>query len=65
MGHLYSAEALVLLDKISEAQEHLKPDLIQDISIEFPAEEDIEIQAIKTNPPSSKYIFVYFDRRIK
>lgn len=42
LGHLYAAEALVLMDKLTEAIEHLNPDLVSDISIEFPKDETID-----------------------
>ena len=42
LGHLYSAEALILSNKISEAIEHLNPSLIQDVSVAFPANSEPE-----------------------
>ncbi|XP_063221594.1 CCR4-NOT transcription complex subunit 10 isoform X2 [Bacillus rossius redtenbacheri] len=33
LGHMYAAEALILMDKISEAVEHLNPDNVQDLSL--------------------------------
>ncbi|XP_049815673.1 CCR4-NOT transcription complex subunit 10 [Schistocerca nitens] len=39
LGHLYCAEALILLDKISEAVEHLQPDCVKDLSLISPAVE--------------------------
>jgi adenosyl cobinamide kinase/adenosyl cobinamide phosphate guanylyltransferase len=43
LGHLYAAEALVLLDKISEAVEHLNPEHVKELSLIFPSfEKDID-----------------------
>lgn len=39
LGHLYAAEALVLLDKISEAIEHLNPEHVKELSLMFPSSE--------------------------
>ncbi|PSN45792.1 CCR4-NOT transcription complex subunit 10 [Blattella germanica] len=39
LGHLYAAEALVLLDKISDAIEHLNPDHVKDLTLVFPSPE--------------------------
>ncbi|XP_028141925.2 CCR4-NOT transcription complex subunit 10 [Diabrotica virgifera virgifera] len=50
LAHLYAAESLVLLDKISEALEHLKPENIKDISFDLPQEES-EDDIVKNNPP--------------
>lgn len=55
LAHMYTAECLVLLDKISEAIDHLNPDNIKDISFDFPDSEKTEENQIKTNPPPSKY----------
>uniref|UniRef100_T1J4Y2 CCR4-NOT transcription complex subunit 10 n=1 Tax=Strigamia maritima TaxID=126957 RepID=T1J4Y2_STRMM len=33
LGHLYAAEALILLDRISEALDHLNPDHIKDVPL--------------------------------
>ncbi|XP_063908299.1 CCR4-NOT transcription complex subunit 10-like [Zophobas morio] len=51
LGHLYCAEALVLLDKISEALEHLNPDNVKHINLELPGGEDNDEKRIKTSPP--------------
>ncbi|KAJ8962748.1 hypothetical protein NQ318_001146 [Aromia moschata] len=52
LAHLYAAECLVLLDKISEAIEYLNPDHVKDISFQLPVEEEkSEESLIKTNPP--------------
>lgn len=32
LGHLYAAEACIFIDRISEALEHLNPELITDLS---------------------------------
>jgi hypothetical protein len=43
LGHLYAAEALILLDKISEAIEHLNPEHVKELSLMFPPfEKDID-----------------------
>nr|XP_023025866.1 CCR4-NOT transcription complex subunit 10 [Leptinotarsa decemlineata] len=53
LAHLYAAESLVLLDKISEALEHLNPESIKDISFELPEDkEKPENITLKTNPPA-------------
>lgn len=56
LAHLYAAEALVLLDKISEALEHLSPENIKDLSFDIPLDQKSsnEEQLLKTNPPISK-----------
>lgn len=56
LGHLYAAEAAVLLDKISEALEHLKPENVKDVSFDLPPDEanggDDE-GSVKAKPPPS------------
>ncbi|KAF2905535.1 hypothetical protein ILUMI_00639 [Ignelater luminosus] len=54
LAHLYAAEALVLLDRISDALDHLNPENVKDMSLEFTTDEGSseEGQAIKTNPPA-------------
>lgn len=44
LGHLYAAEACIFNDKISEALQHLNPDLITDLSIGLsqPVEDCVE-----------------------
>ncbi|XP_071444392.1 CCR4-NOT transcription complex subunit 10 isoform X2 [Hetaerina americana] len=37
LGHLYAAEALILLDRLSEAVSHLNPENVWDISLTVPA----------------------------
>ena len=39
LGHLYAAEALVLLDKISDAIEHLNPEHVKELTLVFPPPE--------------------------
>ncbi|XP_069676719.1 CCR4-NOT transcription complex subunit 10-like isoform X2 [Periplaneta americana] len=39
LGHLYAAEALVLLDKISDAIEHLNPEHVKELTQMFPPNE--------------------------
>lgn len=58
LGRLYAAEALVLMDKVSEALEHLSPENIKDLSFEFAFDHSgaNEEQMLKTSPPISKYI---------
>ncbi|CAG9821316.1 unnamed protein product [Phaedon cochleariae] len=52
LAHLYAAEALVLLDKISDAIDHLNPDNITDISFELSSDkETVDEEVMKTNPP--------------
>ncbi|XP_067004724.1 CCR4-NOT transcription complex subunit 10 [Anabrus simplex] len=36
LGHLYCAEALILMDKISDAIDHLNPEIVKDISVIYP-----------------------------
>ena len=36
LGHTYAAEALVYLDRVSEALQHLNPDSVNNISISLP-----------------------------
>lgn len=58
LAHLYAAESLVLLDKISEALEHLNPENVKDISFDLPPDESnsssSEEGLIKAKPPPSK-----------
>jgi hypothetical protein len=43
LGHLYAAEALVLLDKISDAIGHLNPEHVKELTLMVPAtEKDID-----------------------
>lgn len=56
LGHLYAAEALILMDKIPEAiAEHLDPEYVKDISLAFPGEAPTEEDEIPVNtkPPTS------------
>lgn len=57
LGHLYAAESLVLLDKISEALDHLNPENVKDISFDLPPDEigsnNSEEHLIKAKPPPS------------
>jgi CCR4-NOT transcription complex subunit 10 len=39
LGHLYAAEALVLLDKISDAVEHLNPEHVKELTLMSPCPE--------------------------
>ncbi|GLH02442.1 CCR4-NOT transcription complex subunit 10 [Gryllus bimaculatus] len=48
LGHLYCAEALILMDKISDAVDHLNPDLISDLSMMCPSS-DKEQEKEKTD----------------
>lgn len=52
LGHVYAAEALLLLDRVGDAIEHLNPDLIKDMSYSFPEPEDSA--AGKSNKEESK-----------
>ena len=36
LGHTYAAEALVYLDRVSEALQHLNPDSVNNINISLP-----------------------------
>lgn len=45
----------MLLDKISEAIDHLNPENIKDISFDLPESDKKEENVIKTNPAPSKY----------
>ncbi|KAF5301348.1 hypothetical protein FQA39_LY10746 [Lamprigera yunnana] len=52
LAHLYAAEALILLDNISDALNHLNPENVKDISLEYPeAEVNEDNQNVETNPP--------------
>lgn len=43
LGHLYAAEALVLLDKISDAIGHLNPEHVKDLTLIVPStEKDVD-----------------------
>jgi hypothetical protein len=43
LGHLYAAEALVLLDKISDAIEHLNPEHVKELTLMAPPpEKDVD-----------------------
>ncbi|KAJ9588355.1 hypothetical protein L9F63_018281 [Diploptera punctata] len=47
LGHLYAAEALVLLDKISDAIEHLNPDHVKELSLVYPPpEKDVDREKV-------------------
>lgn len=60
LGHLYAAEALVLLDNIVEAMDHLNPDNVKDVSCALPEEPGLEEEVlVQTAPPTSK-AFVTF-----
>ena len=37
LGHVYSAEALVLLDRVQEALKHLNPESVSDITYNTPS----------------------------
>nr|CAH7758857.1 unnamed protein product [Callosobruchus chinensis] len=52
LAHLYAAEALVLMDRITEAIEHLNPENIRGLSFDLPISEKSEKVRIKTNPPT-------------
>ncbi|XP_031345122.1 CCR4-NOT transcription complex subunit 10 isoform X1 [Photinus pyralis] len=53
LGHLYAAEALVFLDKIADALEHLNPENVKDIALHFPVSEILdESDNVANNPPS-------------
>lgn len=57
LGHLYAAECLVLLNKMTEAIDHLNPNNVKDFSFELPPEKkDVDSEAeekdeVRTNPP--------------
>lgn len=55
---MYAAEALVLMDKINEALDHLNPEHIKNISFDFPLDDSSsnEEALLKTNPPPSKSV---------
>ncbi|XP_066289974.1 CCR4-NOT transcription complex subunit 10-like isoform X2 [Branchiostoma lanceolatum] len=40
LGHLYAAEALISLDQVSEAIQHLNPDNVSDVSVSIPGTVD-------------------------
>lgn len=62
LAHLYAAESLILSDKITEALEHLKPDIVKDIAFNLPAEKGGKNEEkIKTNPPQSNIIHILFE----
>ncbi|XP_044746567.1 CCR4-NOT transcription complex subunit 10 [Coccinella septempunctata] len=58
LAHLYAAECLILLNKITEAMEHLNPNNIKDLRSELPPEKKEaegtpeEKDEVKTRPPS-------------
>lgn len=66
LGHLYAAEALVLMDKLTDAVDHLNPDLITDIGVDFPKDETADEEDIckNTKPASSEYSWNYQYRSI-
>ena len=39
LGHLYAAEALILLDKISDSIEHLNPEHVKELTLVYPPPE--------------------------
>lgn len=53
---MYAAEALVLMDKLTDAIDHLNPELVSDISVDFPKESpaDEEDGCMGTKPATSK-----------
>lgn len=54
LGHMYAAEALLLLDRVGDAIEHLNPELVRDLSYGFPEPEDSAASKAKeeTKTPS-------------
>ncbi|XP_017785231.1 PREDICTED: CCR4-NOT transcription complex subunit 10 [Nicrophorus vespilloides] len=50
LAHLYAAESLVLLDKLSDALDHLNPENLRDISLDM--DQSAEECAIKSSPPA-------------
>ncbi|CAN7945471.1 unnamed protein product [Ixodes hexagonus] len=52
LGHLYAAEALLLLDRVPDAVEHLNPDLVTDLSYSFPGEPDDGGNKDGSKPPT-------------
>lgn len=60
LGHLYAAEALVLLDKIGDAMEHLNLENVKEISFDLPSDESNEVEdLVKAKPPPSNFIFEF------
>ncbi|CAH1971240.1 unnamed protein product [Acanthoscelides obtectus] len=52
LAHLYAAEALILMDKITDAIEHLNPENIKSLSFDLPSTLDkSEKVQLRTNPP--------------
>jgi CCR4-NOT transcription complex subunit 10 len=55
LGHLYAAEALVLLDKISDAIEHLNPEHIKELTLMFPSpEKDVDREKLDNGTEQHK-----------
>nr|CAD7444350.1 unnamed protein product [Timema bartmani] len=47
LGHLYAAEALVLMDRIADSIEHLNADLIKDLSLVLPPSDTRDLERDK------------------
>ncbi|XP_012284437.1 CCR4-NOT transcription complex subunit 10 isoform X2 [Orussus abietinus] len=54
LGHLYAAESLIFLNKISEAIEYLKPDNIQDLYTFIPIPETLDKDKDRTEDNTAK-----------
>jgi len=50
LGHLYSAESLILQDRLSEAIKHLNPDNIEDIGSGFPHDQPVAVAVGGSSP---------------
>lgn len=60
LGNLYAAESLILMDKISEAIEYLKPENIQDLNTCMPVPEAQDKEKEKTDEVISKPIKMWY-----
>ncbi|XP_034235637.1 CCR4-NOT transcription complex subunit 10 isoform X2 [Thrips palmi] len=49
LGHLYAAEAYLMCNKISDAIDHLNPDNIKDVNLEYPGQTELDKE--KANDP--------------
>lgn len=56
LGHLYAAEALISLDRISDAIAHLNPENVSDVSMGVLTSEQDQGQSVRQSDPA--WIFV-------
>lgn len=61
LGHLYAAEALVLLDKISDAIEHLNPEHVKELTLMAPCpEKDVDREKLDIGTEQQKPLRAWF-----